>query len=61
MGTATGKRFANVLLPSSVSPLAFAVTDSEDAEYAAAIQSAIAGAATGPRRTSPPIFCARTR
>ena len=45
MGTATGKRFANVLLPSSVSPLAFAVTDSEDAEYAAAIQSAIAGAA----------------
>jgi hypothetical protein len=45
MGTAAGKRFANVLLPSSVSPLAFAVTASEDAEYAAAIQSAIAGAA----------------
>ena len=45
MATASGKRFANVLLPSSVSPLSFAVTPAEDEEYQAAIQSAIAGAA----------------
>lgn len=39
-----GKTFANSVLPASVAPLRFAVLDSEDEAYSAAITSAINGA-----------------
>lgn len=41
----TGKRFASSLAPTSLQPLRFPVTDDEDAEYQAAITTAINGAA----------------
>ena len=40
-----GKQFANSIMPSSVSPLEFSVTDAMGIEYAAALTDAIAGAA----------------
>ncbi len=40
-----GKQLANSILPNSVAPLRFAVSDSEDQAYNAAIASAIEGAA----------------
>lgn len=40
-----GKAMARAILPNSVAPLRFAVSDSEDLEYNAAIASAIEGAA----------------
>jgi hypothetical protein len=43
--TPDGKRFAQNLLPSSLSPLRFAVTKAEADEFGAAIESAVLGAA----------------
>ena len=43
--TPEAKTFADTLLPSSLSPLRFAVTAEETSDYEAAISSAIAGAA----------------
>ena len=43
--SSTGKRFAQTIMPASVSPLSFPVTHEDDVEYRAAIADAITAAA----------------
>ena len=45
MARPKGKTFASQLIPTSLQPLRFAVTDGETADYAAAIQEAVMGGA----------------
>jgi hypothetical protein len=45
MPTTNGKRFASSLVPTSLQPLRFPITDDEDSDYQAAITAAVKGGA----------------